>query len=63
MKQSYRFFIILLIAILFIASLLFFSEKYKPTNSQCQKIEAGPYEEDGEDEILDPSKYDDKWRR
>lgn len=30
---------------------------------KCQEIEAGPYEEDGEDEIVDPSEYDNESRR
>ena len=30
---------------------------------ECQKIEAGPYEEEGAEAILDPSKYDNEWRR
>ena len=30
---------------------------------ECQKTETGPYEEEGAEAILDPSKYDNKWRR
>ncbi len=30
---------------------------------ECERIEAGTHKEDGEDAILEPSEYDDRWRR
>ncbi len=30
---------------------------------ECQKIEAGPYQEEGAEAILEPAEYDHEWKR
>ncbi len=30
---------------------------------ECQKIEAGPHQEEGPEAILEPAQYDHEWRR